>query len=49
MVHELRLAASHYDQVTKLPLPLHLAKQMEEYVMPMRPVTNTASSRDLIG
>jgi len=49
LVHELRLAASHYDQVTKLPLPLHLAKQMEEYVMPMRPVTNTASSRDLIG
>jgi hypothetical protein len=30
--HELRLAALQYDEATALPLPLHLAKQIEEYV-----------------
>jgi hypothetical protein len=29
--HELRNLAMHYDEPTALPLPIHLAKQVEEY------------------
>jgi hypothetical protein len=32
LVHTLRHAAPHYDEALALPLPLHLAKLMEEYV-----------------
>lgn len=33
ITHELRNAALHYDDATALPLPLHLARGMEEYVL----------------
>jgi hypothetical protein len=33
LTHELRSVALHYDEALGLPLPLHLAKQMEEYVL----------------
>jgi hypothetical protein len=33
--HKLRYAASHYDGALTLALPLHLAKLIEEYVLPM--------------
>ncbi|MBE7556779.1 MAG: DUF3893 domain-containing protein [Anaerolineales bacterium] len=33
MIHELRNAAMHYADATALPLPLHLAQGMEEYVL----------------
>ena len=33
LAHELRHLALNYDEALKLPLPLHLAKQMEEYVL----------------
>ncbi|MDY6803733.1 MAG: DUF3962 domain-containing protein [Cyanobacteriota bacterium] len=33
ITHELRHIALQYDEALKLPLPLHLAKQMEEYVL----------------
>ena len=32
-VHALRELAVQYDQMTSLPLPLHLARQLEEYLM----------------
>lgn len=32
-VHALRELAIQYDQMTSLPLPLHLARQLEEYLM----------------
>ncbi|MBA3822669.1 MAG: DUF3962 domain-containing protein [Ktedonobacterales bacterium] len=32
--HQLRLSAGHFDDALALPLPLHLAKLVEEYVMP---------------
>ena len=32
-VHALRELAVQYDQMTSLPLPLHLAGQLEEYLM----------------
>jgi hypothetical protein len=35
LTHELRQMAFHYDQATALPLPLHLAQLMEEYVLPL--------------
>jgi hypothetical protein len=36
ITHELRFLASHFDDATLLPPPLHLADLMEEYVLPMR-------------
>ena len=33
LTHELRHLALHYDEALKLPLPLHLAKQIEDYVL----------------
>jgi len=33
LTHELRSVALHYDEALGLPLPLHLAKQIEEYVL----------------
>jgi hypothetical protein len=30
--HELRKMSSHYDYFTKLPMPLHLASKLEEYI-----------------
>lgn len=33
--HRLRVSATHTDAATALPLPLHLAMKMEEYVLPM--------------
>ncbi len=33
ITHKLRHIALQYDEALKLPLPLHLAKQMEEYVL----------------
>lgn len=33
IAHELRHLALHYDEALKLPLPLHLAKLMEDYVL----------------
>lgn len=33
LTHELCSVALHYDEALGLPLPLHLAKQMEEYVL----------------
>ncbi len=33
ITHELRHLALHYDEPLKLPLPLHLAKLIEEYVL----------------
>lgn len=36
LAHELRFVASHHDQPLLLPLPLHLARQMEEYVLPLK-------------
>lgn len=33
IAHELRRLALHYDDALKLPLPLHLAKLMEDYVL----------------
>jgi hypothetical protein len=36
LTHELRFLASHFDDATLLPLPLHLADLIEEYVLPMR-------------
>lgn len=33
LTHELRNTASHYNESTALPLPLHLAKLVEEYVL----------------
>jgi len=36
ITHELRFLASHFDDATVLPLPLHLADLLEEYVLPMR-------------
>lgn len=33
ITHELRHIALQYDEALKLPLPLHLAKQMEEYLL----------------
>lgn len=33
LAHELRHLALNYDEALKIPLPLHLAKQMEEYVL----------------
>lgn len=35
VTHELRNFAIHYDEPTALPLPLHLAKQIEEYCLPL--------------
>lgn len=35
LAHELRSAASHYDEATVYPLPLHLAKLMAEYALPL--------------
>lgn len=35
LTHELRHIALQYDEYLKLPLPLHLAKQIEEYVLLM--------------
>lgn len=35
VAHELRHLALHYDEALKLPLPLHLAKLMEDYVLLM--------------
>ncbi|MGK7903736.1 MAG: DUF3962 domain-containing protein [Hormoscilla sp.] len=35
LTHELRHIALQYDEPLKLPLPLHLAKQIEEYVLLM--------------
>jgi hypothetical protein len=32
IAHELRMSAQHFTDATVLPLPLHLAKKMEEYV-----------------
>mgnify|MGYP000894980752 CR=1 FL=1 len=39
-VHQLRFAAVHFGDGLALPLPLHLAKQMEEYVLPVESVRN---------
>ena len=33
LTHELRYLANHYDEALKLPLPLHLAKKMQDYVL----------------
>ena len=33
--HKLRFAAPHHDEAITLALPLHLAKLMEEYVLPL--------------
>lgn len=33
IAHELRHLALHYDEALKLPLPLHLAKQIGDYVL----------------
>lgn len=33
LTHELRKACLHYEDATALPLPLHLAKLMEEYIL----------------
>jgi len=35
LVHELRRIAPHYPEATVLPLPLHLARLMGEYVLPL--------------
>lgn len=35
LTHELRSAASHYDEATVYALPLHLAKLMAEYALPV--------------
>jgi len=35
LTNKLREVASHYDEATALPLPLHLAKQVKEYVLPV--------------
>ncbi len=35
VAHELRSAASHHVEMTTRPLPLHLAKLMGEYVVPL--------------
>lgn len=35
LAHRLRGAATHHDGATSLPLPLHLAKQMDQYLLPM--------------
>src|SRR6266571_860857 len=35
LAHELRQAALHYAEATALPLPLHLAKGIEEYSAPL--------------
>jgi hypothetical protein len=35
LAHELRFVAPHHDDAITLPLPLHLAKLMEEYVLPL--------------
>jgi hypothetical protein len=32
IVHRLRQMAGHHDEATRLPLPLHLAKGLTEYV-----------------
>lgn len=37
LTHLLRDAAGHFDERTMLPLPLHLAKLMDEYVLPITP------------
>jgi hypothetical protein len=42
LTHLLRDAAGHYDEETVLPLPLHLANQMEEYVLPVQPDDDSA-------
>src|SRR5439155_13740553 len=34
--HKLRFVAPHHDEPLTLALPLHLAKLIEEYVLPMR-------------
>lgn len=36
-VHQLRFAAWHFDNPLALPLPLHLAKKFEDYIVPTRP------------
>jgi hypothetical protein len=36
VAHGLRFMASHYQDALVHPLPLHLADQMEEYVLPMQ-------------
>lgn len=33
LVHELRRSSLHFEDATALPLPLHLAKLMEEYIL----------------
>lgn len=33
LVHELRQSTLHFEDATALPLPLHLAKLMEEYIL----------------
>ncbi len=35
VAHELRNMALNYDEATALPLPLHLAKQLKEYTLPL--------------
>jgi pPIWI_RE module N-terminal domain/RNaseH domain of pPIWI_RE/MID domain of pPIWI_RE len=35
LAHELRSAAPHHNEMTTLPLPLHLAMLMGEYVIPL--------------
>jgi hypothetical protein len=35
LAHELRFVASHHEEPLILPLPLHLARQIAEYVLPL--------------
>lgn len=46
VVHELRFAAYHFDDALVLPLPLHLAKLMEEYVLPLRIASSDQQDED---
>jgi hypothetical protein len=36
LTHELRSAAPYFDSTTILPWPLHLAQQIEEYLLPIK-------------
>jgi len=35
VAHHLRIMASHHREALMLPLPLHLATCLEEYVLPL--------------
>ncbi len=43
LAHELRFVALHHEDAVTLPLPLHLAKLMEEYVLPLNELETFAA------